>query len=381
MSAEDDSQQDGAARDRPNGKTPAGYGWLCPTDGHRARMLDMGPRVKRARTIAAAAVGVGLLAAIGEVGWPAVVLFVVAILNLATLDRRMQTARRPERVVAGSVLLILALMGVAGALADGGVSPILALVVIPVAASAARFRAPVVWVVAGIAALVALGASLIGDAQSTIDHPLSVTIVFVLLVGVTAVTTALMDAELQFRSESVLDPLTGLLNRKGLEARFAEVAEQARLLDRPVCLVMCDLDRFKQVNDEHGHDRGDAVLRDVSYEMRKSLRSFELLYRLGGEEFLVLLPGIDLPRGIEIAESLRVAVERTRSESVAVTASLGVSVATGRAIEFGALYRAADDSLYRAKAAGRNQVLGSGLESPPQDRSPGVPEPALFAHL
>jgi diguanylate cyclase (GGDEF)-like protein len=144
---------------------------------------------------------------------------------------------------------------------------------------------------------------------------------------------------------------------------------------------MCDLDRFKQVNDDHGHDRGDAVLRDVSYEMRKSLRSFELLYRLGGEEFLVLLPGIDLPRGIEIAESLRVAVERTRSESVAVTASLGVSVANGRAIEFGALYRAADDALYRAKAAGRNQVLGAGLESPPQDRSPGVPEPALFAHF
>jgi diguanylate cyclase (GGDEF)-like protein len=235
--------------------------------------------------------------------------------------------------------------------------------------------------VAAIAALVALAASLIGDAQSTIDHPLSLTIVFVLLVGVTAVTTALMDAELQFRSESVLDPLTGLLNRKGLEARFAEVAEQARLLDRPVCLVMCDLDRFKQVNDEHGHDRGDAVLRDVSYEMRKSLRSFELLYRLGGEEFLVLLPGIDLPRGIEIAESLRVAVERTRSESVAVTASLGVSVATGRAIEFGALYRTADDALYRAKAAGRNQVLGSGLESPSQDPSPGVTEPAVFTHF
>ncbi|MEA2274111.1 MAG: two-component system, cell cycle response regulator, partial [Solirubrobacteraceae bacterium] len=131
MSAGDDSQHDGAGRDRAKGKTAAGYGWLCPTEAHRARMHDMGPRVKRARTIAAAAVGVGLLAAIGEVGWPAVVLFVLAIVNLATLDRRMQTARRPERVVAGSMLLILALMGVAGALTDGGLSPVLGLVVIP----------------------------------------------------------------------------------------------------------------------------------------------------------------------------------------------------------------------------------------------------------
>jgi diguanylate cyclase (GGDEF)-like protein len=190
-----------------------------------------------------------------------------------------------------------------------------------------------------------------------------------------------MDAELQFRSESVLDPLTGLLNRKGLEARFAEIAEQARLLDSPVCLVMCDLDNFKQVNDDHGHERGDAVLRDVSYEMRKSLRSFELIYRLGGEEFLVLLPGIDLPRGIEIAETLRVAVERTRSGPVAVTASFGVSVATRQAIEFGALYRAADDALYRAKDAGRNVVVGSGLESASQDQSLPGPEPFAFARL
>jgi diguanylate cyclase (GGDEF)-like protein len=381
MSAEVESQHDGAGRrDQLKGKTPVGYGWLCPTEGDRARMLDMGPRVKRARTIAAAAVGVGLLAASDEVGWPALLLFALAIVNLATLDRRMQTARRPEHVVAGSVLLILALMGVAGALADGGVSPLLGLVVIPVAASAARFRAPVVWAVAGIAALVALAAAVISDAQRAIDHPLNLTIVFVLLVGVTAVTTALMDAELQFRSESVLDPLTGLLNRKGLEARFAEIAGQARL-DSPVCLVMCDLDNFKQVNDDHGHERGDAVLRDVSYEMRKSLRSFELIYRLGGEEFLVLLPGIDLPRGIEIAETLRVAVGRTRSGPVAVTASFGVSVATRQAIEFGALYRAADDALYRAKDAGRNVVVGSALESASQDQSLPGPEPFAFARL
>ena len=64
-----------------------------------------------------------------------------------------------------------------------------------------------------------------------------------------------------------------------------------------MCLVLCDVDGFKQVNDEHGHDRGDAVLRDVAYELRKRLRSFELVYRLGGEEFLIVLPGIGLQGG------------------------------------------------------------------------------------
>jgi len=342
---------------------PHGLGWLCPTEAHRARMLDMGPRVVRARTIALAATGAGTLAATGEVGWWALALFAVAIANLATLDRRIQRAVRPERVVAASLLLILWLLGASAALTGGALSPLLALLVIPVAVAAMRFRAQVVWAITGCAALTALVVAFMGGVQKAIDHPLILIAVFVLLIAVTAVTTALMDAELQFRSESVLDPLTGLLNRSGLGARFAEVGEQARLLDTPVCLIMCDLDHFKRINDDHGHERGDVVLREVSYEMRKSLRSFELFYRLGGEEFLVLLPGINLPQGVEIAESLRAAVAARRPGGLPVTASFGVSVATGKDIDFLPLYRAADDAMYRAKAEGRNLVVA--LEMPP----------------
>ena len=72
--------------------------------------------------------------------------------------------------------------------------------------------------------------------------------------------------------------------------------------------MLLDLDRFKRVNDTHGHERGDAVLRDVAYQIRKSLRSFELIYRIGGEEFLVLLPGVALPEAVEVAERVRRAV-------------------------------------------------------------------------
>ena len=342
----------------------APIGWLCPTEGHRARMLDMGERVQRARIIATAAAAVGLVATIGETGWMMLVLLAIGILNLATFERRMKAAKRPERVVAFSILVMVALLGVAAVMTGGGESPALTWLVIPVAVTAARFRAHVVWAAAGVAGLVALAVTGIGAAHKTVD-PLFMVATLVLIVGVTAITTALMDAELQFRHASVLDALTGLLNRTGLESRFAEVAEQARLLDRPVCMVMCDLDDFKRINDEHGHDCGDLVLCEVSGEMRKSLRSFELFYRLGGEEFLVLLPGIDLTRGLEIAESLRVAVEGARPAGVAVTASLGVSVASGEGIDFQVLYKAADDALYAAKDAGRNLVVAARIQAEP----------------
>lgn len=356
---------------------PGALGWLCPTKAHRARMLDMGPRVGRARTVAAVAVGVGMLATIGEVGWRAILLFAVGIANLATLDRRIQRAVRPERVVAASLLLIICLMGAAAGLTGGGVSPVLSLIVIPVAMTATRFRAQVVWAAAGFAALTAVAIAITGGVEHAVDHPLTMIVVFVLLVAVTAATTALMDAELQFRGQSVLDPLTGLLNRSGLEARFVEVGEQARLLERPVCLIMCDLDHFKRINDDHGHERGDTVLREVSYEMRKSLRSFELFYRLGGEEFLILLPGIDLPTGVKIAQSLRAAVEACRPAGLPITASFGVSAAIGEDIDFLSLYRAADHALYRAKHDGRNLVVSSEMSRTLADdvtmRSPAHP--------
>ena len=364
---------------RPQGgsSVPEGLGWLCPTEGHRARMLDMSPRVARARTIAAVAVGIAMLATIGRLGWWTFALFAVALANLGTVEWRIARARRPERVVASSVLLTMALTGAAAAGTGGATSPVLVLIVIPVAMAAARFRAQVVWAAALVAAMVAIVVSIIGGAQHAANHPLTLISVFVLLVAVTAATTALMDAELQFRVESVFDPLTGLLNRSGLEARFLEVSSQARLMERPVCLIICDLDDFKRVNDEHGHERGDAVLRDVSYEMRRSLRSFELLYRLGGEEFLVLLPGSDLPAGLEIAHRMRTAIEDGHPGGLPVTASFGVSVAIGKNINFAPLFRSADDALYQAKRGGRNLVIAA--DSPiasGNDTLAGAPRPS-----
>lgn len=346
-------------------RTPAS-GWLCPTDGHRARMLDMSARVRRLRVTAMAAMGVGMLLAAPSVGWPMVPMMIVATVALATVDRRIARATRPERVIARNIVLMTLLTGVSIALTGGATSAVMPLITVPVAVSAARFRAAVVWASAGLAAVVAFAAALVHGPAALVDDPLLLVSTLVLLVASTAATTALMDAEIEFRSQSVLDPLTGLLNRGGLEARFEEVAEQARLLDQPVCMVLCDLDHFKTVNDSFGHDRGDTVLREVTYEMRKSMRSFELFYRIGGEEFLVLLPGLDLPAGLRLAEGMRLAVETARPAGLSVTASFGVSAATGRDLDFLELYRAADESLYRSKRAGRNRVSVAGIAVTPE---------------
>jgi diguanylate cyclase (GGDEF)-like protein len=173
------------------------------------------------------------------------------------------------------------------------------------------------------------------------------------------------------RDAAVLDPLTGLLNRKALEARALELEQQARLTGGSVALIACDLDNFKDVNDSHGHDRGDAVLRSFAYQMRKALRSFELIYRLGGEEFLIVLPGAGHEEGLLVAERLRKTIEEAEPGGLAVTASFGVSARAGAEVVYTRLFKAADQALYRAKEAGRNQVAGD------ESAAAALPEPEL----
>ena len=97
----------------------------------------------------------------------------------------------------------------------------------------------------------------------------------------------------------------------------------------------------------------------MAYALRKHLRSFELVYRLGGEEFLVVLPGIDSGGGHEVAERLRAAVEQTRPMGFEVTISIGLSAARGERVDYDTQFKAADTALYEAKRAGRNRVFAA----------------------
>src|SRR5581483_2708748 len=138
--------------------------------------------------------------------------------------------------------------------------------------------------------------------------------------------------------------------RQGLHRRFREVAEQARVSNRPVSVALIDIDGFKALNDEHGHARGDAALRDVSYALRKELRAFELLYRIGGDELLLILPGTEVGAATLLAQQAGAAIEASSTPGgPRVTASIGVASAMGDAMEFQPMYELADQALYAAK--------------------------------
>jgi diguanylate cyclase (GGDEF)-like protein len=330
--------------------------WLCPTELDRARLLDNSVRIRRARTISSLAVGLTLISFVPTYGWWIMVLFAISAINTTTLDARCARSRRPQLHIAASIVLIQSILAAAVALTGGPESLALPWIVMPTAFSAARFRAHVVIADVALGIGLMLAATLGTDAADLVHHPAAVLVTSVLMISVTAVVYVLSAAEVEQRGEAVLDHLTGLLNRTSLQRRFEELAEQAALTNEPISLIVLDIDRFKAINDEQGHARGDAVLRDVAYEVRKQLRSFELVYRLGGEEFLVLLPGSTLDESASVAERLRVALADARPGGLAVTASFGVASAVGAGARFDELFAAADASLYRAKAGGRNRV-------------------------
>ncbi len=312
--------------------------------------------MRKARIFAAACAGIGVLVMAPILSWWLLPLFVVGAIGMATVDLRMRWTDHPERVSVTTNLLEMALLATGAAITGGPTSPILPWLAVPIAMIAARFRERVVKVFVAIDIAMVIGVGLAVDAHGLFANPALTVVTISLICCVAGAAVAIQGAEMQHREESVLDPLTGLLNRKSLLPRFKELGLQARQQHAPICMIAADLDHFKEINDTHGHEIGDVVLRETTYEMRKCLRSFELFYRLGGEEFLVVVPGADLEHGRALAERMRAAVEKARPADVTITVSLGVSVASGDQLEFESLFNAADEALYEAKHAGRNRI-------------------------
>jgi diguanylate cyclase (GGDEF)-like protein len=195
------------------------------------------------------------------------------------------------------------------------------------------------------------------DAQAVVDEPPRLIAPLALITCVAMFQTVLMRSDIKYRAEAVIDPLTGMLNRKALATRVAELEQQSRLSRDPIGLIVADIDHFKSINDGHGHAAGDAVLKEVAYELRKQLRAFDLAYRIGGEEFLIVLPGAGRQQALQLAEELRARIAAWPWAGHAVTMSLGVSAsAEGDAFDYESSFKAADAALYEAKRTGRNRV-------------------------
>ncbi|WP_193073334.1 GGDEF domain-containing protein [Pseudomonas sp. FME51] len=169
------------------------------------------------------------------------------------------------------------------------------------------------------------------------------------------------------------DALTGTLNRRSMHDQAQTVLDTTRQHGLPATLVMLDADHFKRINDEFGHQTGDAVLCHLVTRIRLHMRSNDLLGRFGGEEFVLLLPGVDASDALEIAERIRLAVnnhpENISDQPVMLSISLGVASTDLHGHDYNAMVSAADGALYRAKALGRNRVeMCSATDSPVRDK-------------
>ncbi|RMF38750.1 MAG: PleD family two-component system response regulator [Alphaproteobacteria bacterium] len=164
---------------------------------------------------------------------------------------------------------------------------------------------------------------------------------------------------------AVIDPLTGLFNRRYATRHLDTMLERARDQGGTIAALMLDIDRFKQINDRYGHEAGDDVLKEFSRRLKENVRGVDLVARLGGEEFLVVLPDVDAELAGGVAERIRGAVEmpgftvRGGEVTLDVTVSIGASMARGGAIPAHELIRRADAALYHAKNSGRNRVFFS----------------------
>ncbi len=182
-------------------------------------------------------------------------------------------------------------------------------------------------------------------------------------------------------SLALTDELTGLYNRRYVFAHFSEMVARKPDGGSEIALMIFDIDHFKQVNDLHGHPAGDDVLREIAARAMRQLRSVDLVGRLGGEEFVVVMPETSLAGALVVAERLRTAIAdepfaiRGESRKLPVTISIGVAVAGDEKDTLESLLKRADDALYAAKNSGRNQVA----VAPVLDEGPGDTLPLAVA--
>jgi len=161
---------------------------------------------------------------------------------------------------------------------------------------------------------------------------------------------------------SVTDALTGLHNRRYMEGHLRTLVSEAIRTGRALSLLVADIDHFKTVNDTHGHDVGDAVLKEFAVRLKRNTRGIDLACRLGGEEFVIIMPDTDIERAYQIGERLRACVAADEflvapGKSVRVTASVGIGTLETPQDTPESMFKRADNALYTAKRRGRNRVV------------------------
>jgi diguanylate cyclase (GGDEF)-like protein len=326
-------------------------------EARRERLLDMERRMRRYRAACFAILALALTSASAEVGWLWLAPLAAGFCGFAIADRFMRASPHPGLWVAGAWGLLPLLLGAAVIASGGAASPALMWFALPAVTLGVRFEPWGMAVGTGYLLLVFLASTVALDPTVAAAHSQSLIAAAALILSTVILSGALVESDRAHRRRSTLDPLTGLFNRNALEQRLAELDGQPSEDGLSHALLLCDLDHFKRVNDKLGHAAGDAVLKDVADTMRAVLRAGDSIYRIGGEEILVVLPGANEKDAVGIAERLRQAVRKRRPAGVEVTISIGAAVSGPPRVNTDDLVARADVALYSAKAGGRDQVF------------------------
>jgi diguanylate cyclase (GGDEF)-like protein len=327
-------------------------------DARRERLLDMEQRVRRYRTACFAILLAALISVGPEVGWWWAAPLALGLAGFTIADRFMRASERPWLWVAGAWGALPLLLAAAVVATGGPSSPALVWLALPAVTLGVRFEPWGMVVGTAYILILFLISTVAVDPAGAADHHQQLIAAAALIICTVILSGALVESDRAHRRRSTLDPLTGLFNRNALEQRLAELdgqpSNEAEGLSH--ALLLCDLDHFKRVNDQLGHAVGDAVLQEVAYVMRAVLRAGDSIYRVGGEEILVVLPGADEAGAVEIAERLRQSVRDRHPGGVSVTVSIGVAVSLPDVVNTDDLVVRADAALYAAKAGGRDTV-------------------------
>jgi diguanylate cyclase (GGDEF)-like protein len=345
---------------QPSAPVRSGYrSWLCPTDADVQRFYEALDGINRSRRQVLLILFLTALSMTPWLGMANLLLLLSAASVGYATDRlagaRTTTVRSGAVISAGFQIMLSA--GVAGT--GGAESPYLPWLAVPVTMLAARYRrAVVIWAIS-VAVLIGAGACLFAAALGTdAQQPAFVDAVATigLACALGAIALNLQAAEIESRQAASSDPLTGLLNRTALDLQWRRMTAEVSDTDAWLCVLICDLDHFKAVNDLHGHAAGDEVLKCAAGVLAASIRPRDRAFRVGGEEFLVLLPHTDASRGAEIGERIRASLAARSVVGIHVTVSIGVAAARGAQADPQKLSEAADAALYGAKSDGRDRV-------------------------
>ena len=343
----------------------------CRNDAERGRLLDLSRRLRPAEVRGAILLAIAALIGGPTFGWLAALPPLPGIVVFFIIQRRLERFRRPELALIGCVALTQA--GLAGsiAMAQGPRIYLLSLLMLILQLACIVFPVRMAIMTMGYSAALMVAVAFSADRALVVAHPFYLLFPLAVMISAGFVAMVVASLDVNTRGVATLDQLTQLPNRMALRARAAELEYQAAITGRPVALIVGDPDRFKAINDSHGHAAGDAVLHEVAARISGCLPAGAGAYRLGGEEFVVFLSDADEHRAAAVAEQIRRAVDSQPIADIDVAISLGVAASAERAgFDFSTLFGRADAALYEVKRKGGDAVRVhslSGLVRPLSD--------------